>query len=101
MEVTVNTYVALINWTDQGIRQVKETVQRAEQVRGLAEQMGCRMPLLVWTMGRFDLVSVLEAPDDAAASAFALRVAGQGAVRLETFRAFTAEEMTGLLAKLG
>ena len=94
-------YVTLINWTDQGIRSVKETTQRAEQARRVIEQMGGRMDMIYWTQGRYDLVAVVEAPDDETATAALLRIAGQGAVRTETLRAFDAEEMGRILGKLG
>jgi uncharacterized protein with GYD domain len=94
-------YVVLVNWTDQGVGQVKDTVQRAEQVKQMIEQAGGRMHTLLWTMGRYDLVAVVEAPDDETASAITLRSAGMGTTRTETLRAFTAEEMSAILGKLG
>ena len=94
-------YIVLINWTEQGVSQAKDTVQRSEKVRQLAEQMGGGMPTIYWTIGRYDAVAVLEAPDDETASAILLRTAASGAVRTETMRAFTADEMSGILAKLG
>ncbi len=94
-------YVGLVSWTDQGIRQVKDTLQRAEQVRQLSEQMGGRMETLYWTLGRYDLVAAFEAPDDETATAIMLRIGSAGNVRTETLRAFDAEEMGRILAKLG
>jgi uncharacterized protein with GYD domain len=94
-------YVVLVNWTDQGVRQVKDTVQRSQQVEQLAQQLGGRTVMLLWTLGRYDLVGIFEAPDDETASAMTLRIAGQGNVRTETLRAFTAEEMSAVLGKLG
>ena len=94
-------YVGLISWTDQGIRNVKETTQRAEQVRQLIEQMGGRMDTILWTQGRYDLVGIIEAPDDETVAAVGLRIGSQGAVRTETLRAFDAEEIGRILQKLG
>ena len=94
-------YVVLVNWTDQGIRNVKETTQRAEQVRQLIEQMGGRMDTILWTQGRYDLVGIIEAPDDETVAAVGLRIGSQGAVRTETLRAFDAEEIGRILQKLG
>ena len=94
-------YVALISWTEQGIKNVKETTRRAEHVRQMVEQMGGRMGTLYWTQGRYDLVAVVEAPDEETATAVMLRVGSQGAVRTETMRAFDAEEMGRVLQKLG
>ena len=61
-------FIVLINWTEQGVSQAKDTVQRSEKVRQLAEQMGGGMPTIYWTIGRYDAVAVLEAPDDETAS---------------------------------
>ena len=94
-------YVTLVNWTDQGIRNVKETVQRTEQVRRTMESMGGRLETILWTQGRYDLVAVSEAPDEETAAATTLRIASQGAVRTEVLRAFDAEEMGRILAKVG
>ena len=93
-------YVILVNWTEQGARSVTETTQRAEQVRQMITQMGGRMDTLLWTQGRYDLVGVMEAPDEETAAAVGLRVGMGGAVRTETLRAFDTEEMGRILAKL-
>ncbi len=94
------TYIALLNWTDQGIRSVKETTQRAQHVRQMVEQMGGRMDTLYWTQGRYDLVGVVEAPDEETGAAIGLRAGMAGAVRTETLRAFDAEEMGRILDKV-
>ena len=94
-------YVTLVRWTEEGIKDVKQTTQRAEQVRQLMEQMGGRLDAIYWTLGRYDLVVVTEAPDDETAAAAVLRVASQGRVRTEVLRAFDAEEMGRILQTLG
>lgn len=94
-------YVILVNWTEQGVRAVAETTQRAEQVARMMEQMGGRMVALYWTLGRHDLVAIVEAPDEETAAAIGLRVGTTGAVRTEMMRAFDATEMGGILAKVG
>jgi uncharacterized protein with GYD domain len=94
-------YVSLINWTDQGIRNVKETTQRAAQVRQMIEQMGGRMDTIFWTQGRYDLVALIEAPHEETATAMALRIGSAGNVRTETMRAFDATKMGRILGKLG
>lgn len=97
----MSRYVILVQWTDQGIRDVTQTLDRAAQVRGLVEQMGGSMPTLLWTQGRYDLVAITEAPDDATVAAISLKIGSSGSVRTEVMRAFDAEEMGGILAKLG
>ncbi len=94
-------YVILVNWTEQGVRSVTETTQRAERVRQMVEQMGGRMETLLWTQGRHDLVGIMEAPDEETAAAVGLRVGMTGSVRTETLRAYDAEEMGRILAKVG
>jgi uncharacterized protein with GYD domain len=94
-------YILLGNWTDQGISQVKDTVKRSEQVRQLVQQMGGQVHGIFWTQGRYDVAARIEVPDDATMSAIALRIASQGNIRTETMRAYTAEEMSAILAKLG
>ena len=93
-------YVVLVNWTEQGAKAARETVQRAERVGQLAEQLGGRMELLLWTLGRYDLVGVIDMPSDEAFAALGLQVGMTGATRTESLRAFTAEEVTGILQQL-
>ena len=93
-------YVVLVNWTDQGIRSVAETTRRAGQVTQLVESMGGRVVTLLWTLGRYDLVGIIDAPDDETAATIGLRAAQTGAVRTELLRAFAAEEMGRILANL-
>ncbi|MDQ4082292.1 MAG: GYD domain-containing protein [Actinomycetota bacterium] len=92
-------YIALIDWTDQGVRSFKETVDRAGQAEQLAQRLGARLVDLYWTLGEHDLVGVLEAPDDQTATAFSLSVGAQGNIRTKTLRAFTRDEMQGILEK--
>ncbi len=94
-------YVILVNWTEQGARDVKETTQRADQVRQLVEQAGGRLDALYWTQGRYDLVGVMDVPDEETGAALALRAGMTGTTRTETLRAYDAEEMGRILAKLG
>lgn len=94
------TYIALSNFTDQGIRNVKDTTKRADAVKESAKKFGASMTQLYWTLGHYDLVAIIEAPDDKSATAFALAIGAAGNVRTETLRAFTKEEMNGILGKL-
>ena len=93
------TYISLINYTDQGIKTVKDTLSRAEAAKQLASGMGGSLKEVYWTLGSYDLVAVSEAPDDETATAFALALGGQGNIRTTTLRGFDANEMRGILAK--
>ena len=94
-------YVVLITWTDQGVQSVTDSPQRAEQAAQMIEQLGGHMDTILWTLGRYDLVAVFEAPDEATAAAIGLRTAQTGATRTEILRAFDAGEMAQILQKLG
>lgn len=94
------TYLAICNFTDQGIRSVKDSIKRADAVKEVAPKFGARMTQLYWTLGQYDLVATIEAPDDTAATAFALAIGSAGNVRLQTMRAFSREEMGAILGKL-
>jgi uncharacterized protein with GYD domain len=95
------TYISLINWTDQGIRNSKETVDRANAAKELAQRMGGALTSVYWTVGPYDIVSVTDFPDDESATAFLLAVSAQGNIRTTTLRAYTADEMTGIIGRLG
>ena len=95
------TYIALCSFTDQGIRSVKDTLKRAEAVEKSAAKFGAKMTQIYWTLGRHDLVTIIEAADDESATAFGLAIGSAGNVRTQTMRAFSREEMKGILGKLG
>ncbi len=94
------TYIALCTFTDQGIRTVKDSTKRADAVKEAASKFGAKMPQIYWTLGPYDLVVFIEAPDDTSATAFGLAIASAGNIRMQTLRAFTKEEMAGILGKL-
>jgi uncharacterized protein with GYD domain len=95
------TYVALLNWTEQGVRDFRDTTSRAEAAEALAERMGGRFRDLLWTVGAYDIVCVAEAPDDETFAAIMLGISSGGNVRSTTMRAFSAEEMAGVIEKVG
>ena len=94
------TYIALSHFTDQGIRNVKDTTKRADAVKEAAKKFGANMTQIYWTVGHYDLVAIIEAPDDKSATAFALAIGVAGNIRTQTLRAFSKEEMNGILGKL-
>ena len=94
------TYVCLIQFQDQGIRNIKDTVKRGDAAMAEAEKMGMKIVEEYWTMGAYDVVAILEAPDDAAASAFFLKIGSLGNVKSQTLRAIRREEMENILSKI-
>ncbi len=95
------TYIALMKFTDQGIRSVKDTVKRAEAYKEAAKKSGVTVKETFWTTGRYDVVSIVEAADDVAATALALSLGATGNLHTETMRAFGPGEMKHILEKMG
>ncbi|AND93238.1 uncharacterized protein with GYD domain [Bradyrhizobium diazoefficiens] len=94
------TYVVLGNFTDQGVRNVKDSPKRADAFKEMAKTFGVTVKEIVWTQGRYDVVTVLEAPDEAAAMSLSLSLSALGNVRTETLRAFSAADMTKIVGKM-
>lgn len=94
------TYITLSKWTEQGIRNARDTVDRMEQARQAIEGVGGRLVGFYWTHGEYDFVTVNEFPDDETATAFILAAAMLGNARTQTLRAFGAEEMRRIVQKL-
>src|SRR5678815_5196100 len=87
------TYIMLSSFTDQGVRAVKDTTKRAEAARKAAQKLGATVKDFYWTLGAYDLVLIVDAPDNATATAFGLSVGALGNVRTQTLTAFAPEEM--------
>jgi uncharacterized protein with GYD domain len=96
----VATYISLWNFTDQGIRTVKDTTKRADIVKETAQKAGVTVKYIYWTLGAYDGVSLFEAPNDEAIAALGLAVGALGSVRTQIMRAFSLDEMNGVLGKL-
>jgi uncharacterized protein with GYD domain len=94
------TYVVLANFTDQGIRNAKDSPKRADAFKEMAKTFGVTVKEIVWTQGRYDVVTVLEAPDESAAMSLSLSLSALGNVRTETLRAFSAADMTKIVGKM-
>jgi uncharacterized protein with GYD domain len=95
----VQQYIMLIRWTDQGIRNAKDTTRRTDAAKREAERIGGKLTVY-WTFGEYDLVCILEAPNDEAAMEFGLKVGSLGNVRTTTLRAFTEEEIENIIVNL-
>lgn len=95
------TYVTLANFTDQGIRNYMDTPKRAKAFMDMVEQMGGTVKHLMWTMGAYDVMAVIEAPNDETATAAALKVSSLGNMRTTTMRGFDMEEIEEIIKKTG
>lgn len=93
-------YVVLGNFTDQGIRNVKETAKRAKAFRETAKGVGATVKDVFWTLGSYDVVATLEAPDDEVVASLMMKVGSLGNLKSQTLRAFDEKEVQGLLAKV-
>jgi uncharacterized protein with GYD domain len=100
-EVDMPTYVSLINWTDQGIRTVRETLDRADKFEELAQKHGASLEQVYWTVGPYDIVAIIEAPDDESATAVLLEGSTLGNIRTTTLRAYDRDQMSGIIQRLG
>lgn len=93
-------YLTLFNWTEQGIKNVKDTAKRAQAAREAWEETGGRFIGIWWTFGEYDGFVVHEAPDDATANQLLMKIGMGGDVRTTTMRAFGEEEIESVLAGL-
>ena len=94
------TYLVLINFTEQGIRNIKDSPKRAAAATELARGFGIEIRDIFWTLGAFDGAVLIEAPDDQAVTAWALKLGSLGNVRTQTLRAFRANEFENIVAKV-
>jgi uncharacterized protein with GYD domain len=92
-------YIALINWTDQGIRNFRDTGKRFGVFQDLVSKHGGTAREAYWTIGPYDLVGLIEAPDDESATAIMLELGALGNVRTTTLRAFSQEEIQAIIDK--
>jgi uncharacterized protein with GYD domain len=91
------TYVVLYEFTDQGRKHVKSTVQRTRETQAENEQRGFKVHGLYWTQGQYDLIAIVEAPSEQAMLNGLFNIAEAGNVRSQTLRAFSATEMEQML----
>ena len=95
----MSTFIILVNFTDQGIRNVKDSPGRYEAFKALAEKVGGKVKGVYYTMGHYDMVLIVEGSDEAAMTAM-LKVGSLGNVRTETLRGFSVEEMKKIIGKM-
>ncbi|MBI2761719.1 MAG: GYD domain-containing protein [Chloroflexi bacterium] len=94
------SYVVLYKYTDQGVKNIQETVKRARDNRAENERRGFTVNALYWTQGQYDLIAIVDAPDEQAMMAGLLNISGAGNVRSETLRAFSESEMEAIIGKM-
>jgi uncharacterized protein with GYD domain len=97
----VPTYVALFSWTEQGIRNFRDSPSRADAARDAMQRAGITLTHIWWTIGPHDLVAVVDAPDDETLTAALLALGSAGNVRSTTMRAFTQEEFSRVIERAG
>jgi len=93
-------YVLLTNWTEQGIKNVKESPKRLDAAKSLAKKLGGEFKKFYMTTGAYDMIVILDLPDDDAAAKFALTLAMAGNVRTTTLKAFSEDSYRGIIASV-
>ena len=93
-------YVVLANFTDQGIRAIKDTSKRAKAFRETAGAMDVKIKEIYWTLGHHDVVLTMEAPDDETVAALMMKVGALGNLTSQTLRAFTEPEITAIASRV-
>ena len=94
------TYVVLATFTDQGVKNAKDSPKRAEAFKQMAKTFGVTVKDIFWTQGRYDVVTVVESPDEFSATALNLSLGALGNIRTESLRAFSSSDMMKVVAKM-
>jgi len=100
MEECMAKYIILINWTDQGIRNVKDSPKRLDAARAVAKKLDMELKDFYLTMGDYDMVSHLDAPNDESVAKFVLGLGTLGNVRTKTLKAFSEDEYRKIIGSL-
>jgi uncharacterized protein with GYD domain len=95
------TFIVLFNWTDQGIKNYKDSPKRVDAANKAWEDLGVRLKDVYWTIGPYDLVGIVDAPSPEALASALLRLASGGNVRTTTMRALERSEAEAVIAKAG
>jgi uncharacterized protein with GYD domain len=96
----MSTYVTLVRFTQQGIERIKESPARFDAAKQAGQALGVELKSWYLTMGQYDIVGVIEAPDDETMAKIALALGAQGNFRTETMRAFSVDEYRAIVAAL-
>ena len=96
----MSNYVVLIDWAEQGIKNVKDTVKRAKSFEGAIEKAGGKSLGFYYTIGRYDMVAIVQAPTDEAIASVLFSLGSLGNVRTETLKAFSTDEAANIIEKI-
>jgi len=92
------TYISLLTFTPQGLQRIKDTTKRADAFRETARQKGASLKDVYWTLGEYDVVTIIEAPNDETVTALLYDLVSVGNVHTKTLKAFSAQEMGKIVA---
>ena len=95
------TFITLSKFTEQGIRSIKESPNRAEAFKEMAKKHGCTLKDIYWTQGQYDMIAIIESRDEMTANALLLSAAALGNLTTETLRAYSSAEMKTIIGKMG
>ncbi len=96
----MSTYISLMKFTDEGMRNIKEAPQRVANAKKMLEAMGCKLIGMYSVMGEYDYVAIAEGPNDEVAMTYLLALGAAGQVRTTTLKAFSMEEFAAAIEKL-
>jgi uncharacterized protein with GYD domain len=88
----MSDYILLINWTEQGISKIKESPDRYNSFKASLEKAGGKLIGGYYTFGEYDVIIIIEAPNDEVVMSLMLKVCSYGNVRTKTLKAFNAEQ---------
>ena len=94
------TYISLLKWTDQGIQNIKDSPKRLDDFKSALEAVGGKLIGFYLTMGRYDMVLIIESPSDEVSAVLSLSTASSGNIKTETMKAFTEDEYRGIMTKV-
>lgn len=95
------SYLTLVNWTEQGIKNIKQGPDRLEAFKQATQAAGGRVIFFYMLMGEYDLATLIEVPDDDAATRVLLNLGALGNVRTKTMKAFTEDDFKRIIGSLG
>jgi uncharacterized protein with GYD domain len=92
------TYIGLVRWTNQGLQNLKQSPSRLDAGRKAFEAAGAKLKDFYMLMGQYDMMFVVEAPDDTTVAKAILGLTSKGNVQTETLRAFSEDEYRKILS---